>query len=658
METTNTVTIVTFVLYIIGTFVLAALSHKLLSKKHFVGEYFLGSRGLGSWALAFTFAATSASGGSFTGFPSLIYTHGWILAFWIASYMIFPLTTMAVMGKRINQVARKTGAITVPDVIRDRYESSGLGVFASCAIIFFTVANLVGQFKAGALILETTFNLPGEFFGETSIFRGVKDGYLVGLVLFAIVVIFYTAYGGFRAVVWTDVMQGIVMGFGVVILVPLVLYKAGGLENVSKQIQQGPPVAVTSLSGANNDLAFLLNKDAPKPLPIGIHYHVLNFGEKASAEVVSDKDGQKWIKINLAVNKDGKVKSTADELKEIALTSPNVSPYLLNEKEHEKVGVQYAYENDGSGTWERVDLTKRDQKYHFIHGDEFLFGPGRKSDGSPFHPLGLAISFFFMWAISGMGQPGTMVRLMAFKESKTLKRAIITVSFYFALIYIPLVFIFLAARTQLPYLPQESSDKAMALVATRVIAQDTLTAILAAILVAAPFAAVMSTVDSFLLLVSSGCVRDIYQRTINPNVSERFMKWGSYTATAVVGVLVSLLAVRPPDFLQYIIIFTGSGLASTFLWAVLLGLYWKGMTTAGAWAAMVGGLVTHMVLFLPTLLGGNAINVFGFYPIFWDLLIPLILAIVVSKLTGPAPDHLVQRYFMVPAEETTETANG
>ena len=43
---------------------------------------------------------------------------------------------------------------------------------------------------------------------------------------------------------------------------------------------------------------------------------------------------------------------------------------------------------------------------------------------------------------------------------------------------------------------------------------------LAGLLVAAPFAAVMSTVDSFLLMISSALVRDIYQRNINPDVSE------------------------------------------------------------------------------------------------------------------------------------------
>ena len=62
----------------------------------------------------------------------------------------------------------------------------------------------------------------------------------------------------------------------------------------------------------------------------------------------------------------------------------------------------------------------------------------------------MAISFFFMWTFSGAGQPSNMVRLMAFKESKTLRRAIFTVSIYYSLIYFPLVIIFCCARVLLP----------------------------------------------------------------------------------------------------------------------------------------------------------------------------------------------------------------
>ncbi|MBT4694414.1 MAG: hypothetical protein HOB73_13825, partial [Planctomycetaceae bacterium] len=53
--------LVTFLLYTLAVFGIAAFSNQMLKGKSFLSEYFLGSRGLGVWAFALTFAATSAS---------------------------------------------------------------------------------------------------------------------------------------------------------------------------------------------------------------------------------------------------------------------------------------------------------------------------------------------------------------------------------------------------------------------------------------------------------------------------------------------------------------------------------------------------------------------------------------------------------------------
>src|SRR5262249_60574192 len=98
--------LVAFGCYLIGVAALGVFAHRYLSRGSFVKEYFLGNRGLGPWVLALTVAATAISGGTFMGFPSLIYTNGWGMALWIASYMVVPLISMAIFGKRINQVAR------------------------------------------------------------------------------------------------------------------------------------------------------------------------------------------------------------------------------------------------------------------------------------------------------------------------------------------------------------------------------------------------------------------------------------------------------------------------------------------------------------------------------------------------------------------------
>ncbi len=639
MTETRGLTMVVFVAYILGVFVLAAASHRLLAKKSFLHEYFLGSRGLGTWSLAFTFAATSASGGSFGGYPSLIYSYGWVLALWIGSYMIVPLCTMGVMGKRINQVARKTGAITIPDVLRDRYQSTPVGLVASVMIIFFTTCFLIAQFKLGALIIEDTFNLS---------FRG---SYELSLAVFAITVVFYTAYGGFRAVVWTDVMQGIVMGAGVVVLIPIVLSKSGGLQRATQTLSESPPMAVTSVPGPDgdkgtfNDLVFRARRS---PSPAGIQYvHPRVPG--ADLSVAWDGTPDAFVRVALRTDDSGMVTSTANDVRRAIEEHPELSDAIQVEIPYKNNRI--VTQNGGFVTvgadgliWFPDDVSE--YRYVFLQGEDFLFGPGRTNTGAPFHPLGMIFSFFVMWAITGMAQPGTMVRLIAFQESKTLNRAIMTVTIYFAFIYLPFVFVVMAARNILPVLTPEDSDRAIVLVATRLVADmGTAYQVLGAIFIAAPFAAVMSTVDSMLLLISSCAVRDIYQRSINPQVNQRVVRFVSYATTAIIGTCVTVAALHPPDFLQKMIVFGAGGLAATFLFPTMLGLYWKGMTRQGALASMLGGCSITIGLFLPTLAGSPRIELLGLHPNVWGLVVSLVLAIVVSRLTGPPPPELVRRYF-------------
>src|SRR6516225_8961573 len=153
MPSASPYTLVAFIGYMAGVFLLGALAHKLLKRGSFLKEYFLGDRQLNAWVLGLTYVATSVSAGSFVGFPSLIYMHGWIMALWIAGYMVSGLISKGVLAKRLNQVSRFSGAITVPDVLRDRFQSPALGLFAGIFLVLFLVFNLVAQFKAGGLIM-------------------------------------------------------------------------------------------------------------------------------------------------------------------------------------------------------------------------------------------------------------------------------------------------------------------------------------------------------------------------------------------------------------------------------------------------------------------------------------------------------------------------
>lgn len=621
-----------FGLYTLAVFVLAWAANRLLQGRQFLSEYFLGSRGLGMWAFALTFAATSASGGSFTGFPSLIYTHGWILALWIASYMVAPICTMGLLGKRINQIARKTGAITVPDVLRDRFDSRALGLLAMLLIVFFMSVNLVAQFKAGALILRTllgdvpVFGASADWVASWStdvpLFSAADPGYLICLLAFAAAVIFYTTYGGFHAVVWTDVMQGVIMVVGVMIMLPLALSQVGGLESATERLSRMTPPRRGEAR---------LEIDAPAEQHVAI------------------RSGT-WVRVKDAPGEPPRYVRTGRRAVIAAgdIHSSDIPVLELTSREQlVEVEAQLA---EAAARPVRASLETMDD---YVYGADrpgvYVSGPGPgvgENESLGFLPMSVAISFFFMWAISGAGQPASMVRLMAFRNSLTLSRAIFTVSIYYSLIYFPLVIIFTCGRLILPGMELES-DRIMPAIAVE-LTSNAGWPWLAGLLIAAPFAAIMSTVDSFLLMISSALVRDVYQRNLNPRARERTIKLLSYGCTLVVGLAAMFGAVNPPEFLQAIIVYCGSGLAACFLVPVALGLYWPRITALGAISGMLAGFWAHLSLYLVglwTYEQFRPVRPWGIDPIIWGLLASLATVIFATRL-GPAPPAwLVRRYF-------------
>ena len=612
----------TFVGYIMAVFVLAWAANRLLKERSFLSEYFLGSRSLGVWAFALTFAATSASGGSFTGFPSKIYSHGWVLALWIGSYMVVPICMMGLIGKRINQVARISGAITVPDVLRDRFQSPAFGLMATALIVFFMAFNLVAQCKAGSLILKTllegvdTFQQLalslGAVVGDSGYCAGVDPQYLLCLMVFGLVVVVYTAYGGFHAVVWTDVMQGVVMVVGVVIMLPLALYQVGGLEKATKDMAQMLPPERGTATLRTADGAYVV----PAGAWLQTEGRVLRTAAAAVIPAAGAVEGVAVLEI-----------ATPHEVERLLGESGRFAEHAIVQVE-DIATVPHAYGSDAPGS--------------YVSGP----GPSRgAADG--FLPLSLAVSFFFMWAIAGTGQPSNFVRLMAFDSARTLRFSIATVAVHYSLIYFPLIIIFCCARILLPGMEAESDRIMPAMVVF--LTDNAGVAWLGGLLVAAPFAAVMSTVDSFLLMISSALVRDVYQRNVRPEVSEEKLRKLSYLCTVCIGVGAVVASVNPPQFLQDIIVYTGSGLAACFLGPVVFALYWPRATAGGCMVGTAGGFLAHLSLYAAgSVINGSffvPVRVLNMDPILWGLGASFVATYVGCLVTGEPEEGLVRKYF-------------
>jgi len=203
----------------------------------------------------------------------------------------------------------------------------------------------------------------------------------------------------------------------------------------------------------------------------------------------------------------------------------------------------------------------------------------------------MGISFFMLRSLGSVMMPTTVPRMLAFKDTRALRRALILLAPYFLLMYgSSLITMNCAHALDLGLGPGES-DLAVPELAKRVAPIW-----LAGFLIAAPFAAVMSTVDSALLVISATVVRDLLQKNLRRSLSLRTTKWLSYIVTGGTGIVAFCLALSQPPFLQPLIIYYVGGGASALFWPSLATIYWRRTTAAGVLAGLIGGATT-VVLF-------------------------------------------------------------
>lgn len=229
-------------------------------------------------------------------------------------------------------------------------------------------------------------------------------------------------------------------------------------------------------------------------------------------------------------------------------------------------------------------------------------------------------TFWILIGLGVIGLPQIAVRAMSYKDSKSLHRAILIGTIGIGTIMFGMHLIGVFARPVMPGI--EIGDKVMPLLTLEV-----LPPLLAGIVLAAPMAAIMSTVNALLILVSSTVVKDLYLNFVNPDASEQQIKSRSFLVTTVIGLAVVLFALNPPDFLIWLNLFAFGGLESAFLWSVIFGLYWKKANKYGAISSMIVGLVLYIGI------DRLAPHVFGMHTVTLPILVSLVVFVVVSLIT-------------------------
>lgn len=229
--------IVPLVAYLLIVFVISLYAMRQRQTGNFLQEYFLGSRSMGGFVLAMTLTTTYISASSFIGGPGAAYKFGlgWVLLAMIQLPAVW--LSLGILGKKFAILARRYQAITLNDMLYARYGSRLLVWIASLSLLVAFMGAMTVQFIGGARLLETAAGVP----------------YEAGLIIFGITVALYTAFGGFRASVLNDTMQGLVMIIGTLLLLAGIVHAAGGLPHAVATLHQIDPALVTP-RGADNIL--------------------------------------------------------------------------------------------------------------------------------------------------------------------------------------------------------------------------------------------------------------------------------------------------------------------------------------------------------------------------------------------------------------------
>lgn len=242
--------------------------------------------------------------------------------------------------------------------------------------------------------------------------------------------------------------------------------------------------------------------------------------------------------------------------------------------------------------------------------------------------LPMMISYAVMFGLLLAALPHVSVRAMSYRNSKALHKALWVGPAIMAVFTLGFGAMGLFGRILYP-----EAELADLVLPTLII--EHLPGPLAGAVLAAPLAAVMSTVDSMILVVSAALVRDLYRGFIKPDMSDAAQsKVGAWTSLGI-GVVVLVLALKPPDFLQHVINFAIGGLEAGLFVPLILGLYWKRGNALGAVLALIGGMTYY-------LLAGNFVPALalGMMPVLMASVFSLALY-VLAAFVGPKPSHRV-----------------
>ena len=224
----------TFIAYLIMMLAIGIYAYKRTSSS---SDYFLGGRTLGPWPAALSAGASDMSGWLLLGLPGYAYAAG-LESLWLAGgLLVGTWLNWLICAKRLRTYSMTTDdALTLPEFLSRRFNDKSKliqtisALFILLFFLFYTSSGLV----AGGKLFETVFGLD----------------YKVAVVIGTLCVVSYTLFGGFLAVAWTDLVQGLLMSAALMI-VPIAAMQ-GGFGQLSADLVAINPELMTLWTGMDS----------------------------------------------------------------------------------------------------------------------------------------------------------------------------------------------------------------------------------------------------------------------------------------------------------------------------------------------------------------------------------------------------------------------
>jgi SSS family transporter len=249
------------------------------------------------------------------------------------------------------------------------------------------------------------------------------------------------------------------------------------------------------------------------------------------------------------------------------------------------------------------------------------------------------IAFAASFALSIAAAPYEMTRYYSMRDERTVKQAIaVSIGFQF-IIGVSVLAIGMLTRVLFPNVA--SADQASSIMAFEV-----LPPVVGALLIVAMISAIMSTVNSILLVTGASVAHDLYGKFIRPTASQAHLVMVNRISIVVLALIPLYFALQKLGDVQAIVVEQAKFIASFFFVPVVIGLNWRRGTAAGAISAMLGGFLACLVW---EFTGQRGFGTHGIDAVEVGVVTSLVLFVTISRVTSrvtkPVPDENLKTFF-------------